>query len=201
MLSPPPADLARQDLPTSAIQADSLFRISGHNSGEPYFGRWAAHRFDDRQRVAAKRYGTCYCGFDLETALAETLLHDEEPRRGLFHLSPSVYTAKYLLRFASRAPLVVADLTGVNLKRLGGTGALSTITPYALPQQWSQAVHRHPRQVDGILYMSRHLNDRRAVVLFDRAGARISVARCVPLPEADGIAGAPDRLGIVFDRP
>ena len=56
----------------------------------------------------------------------------------------------------------MADLTGIALKRLGGTGAISTILPYELPQAWAKAVYGHPAQVDGIYYMSRHLNDRPA---------------------------------------
>ncbi len=92
-------------------------------------------------------------------------------------------------------------LTGVALKTLGGEGSLSTITPYRLAQSWAMAVHRHPQQVDGILYMSRHLNDRQAVVVFDRAGVRLGAATYTPLPRARGVMEAVAGLRISFDYP
>ena len=39
------------------------------------------------------------------------------------------------------------------------------------------AVHQHPEAVDGFLYMSRHVNTDRAVVLFDRARPKLTRAR------------------------
>ncbi|WP_257219948.1 RES domain-containing protein [Burkholderia sp. AU18528] len=74
----------------------------------------------------------------------------------------------------------MAVLHGLPSKNLGGDGALSTIAPYDIPQQWSLAVHRHHRRVDGFLYMSRHLNTSEALVLFDRAGPKLSLKNAVP---------------------
>ena len=152
-----------------------LFRISRHASGEPYFGRNATNRFDDSHKQPGKRYGTCDCGFDLETAIAETILHDEEPKAGIFRLAATEFTTRHLVQFKRREELVVADLTGSWLKRLGGTSAISAIVPYELPQRWSRAIHKHPQLVDGIFYMSRHLNDRPALVIFDRAGSQAGI--------------------------
>lgn len=76
--------------------------------------------------------------------------------------------------------LAVAVLHGLPLKNLGGDGALSTIVPYDVPRQWSLAVHRHPRRVDGFLSMSRHLDTSEALVLFDRAESRLSLSGAVP---------------------
>ena len=99
MLNPPPSDLRKQVLPTRAIHADMLFRISRHASGEPYFGRNATNRFDDSHKQPGKRYGTCDCGFDLETAIAETILHDEEPKAGIFRLAATEFTTRHLVQF------------------------------------------------------------------------------------------------------
>jgi len=201
MLNPRPKDLSKQVLATVDIRADELFRISRYSSGEPFFGRAATNRFDDGHKQRGKRFGTCYCGFDLETAIAETLLHDEVPKRARFHLSATDFASRFLVRFPHAAKLTVADLTGTSLKRLGGDAAISSITPYELPQKWARAVHRHPQEVDGILYVSRHLNDRKAVVLFDRAGNRLTSVRYAPLPSVPDILKTTDSLGIVFDRP
>ena len=35
------------------------------------------------------------------------------------------------------------------------------------------AIHSHPDTVDGFLYMSRHKNDEKAVILFDRAAHKL----------------------------
>ena len=48
------------------------------------------------------------------------------------------------------------------------------------------ALHQHPEQVDGLVYMSRHVNDERAVVVFDRAAQKLASPRYQPLAEARG---------------
>jgi hypothetical protein len=64
-----------------------LYRISKVDSGEPFFGRSASSRFDDPNRIQSRRFGTCYLGFSLEVAIAETILHDEMPVRGRFEVA------------------------------------------------------------------------------------------------------------------
>jgi hypothetical protein len=199
-LRPPPAAFHTLTLVTKSVAIDDLYRISGHSSGEPYFGKAGSYRFDDHKRAKAKRFGTCYCGFNLETAVAETLLHDELPERGKFRLSQAYFNSRNLVRFRGRH-LTLADLTGVPLKVLGGDSAISTITPYRLPQLWSMAVHAHPQNLDGIYFVSRQLNDRRAVVVFDRAKASFVGSTFMPLPAAPGIAAAIAALKMTFPFP
>jgi len=174
-----------------------LYRISRYSSGEPYFGKTANNRFDDRSRPKKGRFGTCYFGLDLETAIAETVLHDEMPVKGTFFIAYTEIASRYLVRF-KRGSLMLAKLTGVSLKTLGGHGSLSTIIPYDLPQRWAMAVHRHPQCVDGIYYMSRHLNDRPAVVVFERAKARLAGASAEGLPRVSEIMKALAALRISF---
>lgn len=200
-LQPPPRDLASIPLTTRTIPCASLVRVSRFATGEPFFGRSASNRFDDRSRRRAARFGTCYCGLDLETAIAETVLHDEMPTRGRFLLSYSDFAARWLVAFRGGESLVLANLSGPSLKLLGGDGSLSTVIPYELAQLWSMAIHRHPQQVDGILYMSRHLNDRPAVVVFERAAARLGAASCTPLIEARSVLPAIAELRIAFEYP
>ena len=183
MLNPPPRGLAKLALPTRDIR------------------RTGANRFDDSRTRKAGRFGTCYCGFDLETAIAETVLHDEVPVGGVFRLSAGDFASRFVVRFVHKQVLTGADFTGIALKRLGGTGAISTILPYDLPQKWARAVQRHPQDVDGILYMSRHLNDRAAVVLFDRAATKLGKASYTALANASGVARATARLGLTFPFP
>lgn len=172
----PSPDFSALTLPVADVDPSRLFRISRHNSGEPYFGKSGLNRFDDPRNALPdnKRYGTSYFGFTLECAFAETVLHDRVALRGAFAL-PESELDRWVVKFQGDL-LQLANLTGTHLKRLGGEGALSTTMPYNLPQAWSLAVHSHPASVDGFVYMSRHQNDQQAVVLFDRAKAKLRAA-------------------------
>jgi hypothetical protein len=197
-LKPPPPNLGSIPLTTTSVAATSLYRVSRHASGEPFFGRTGLNRFDDRSRPKKARYGTCYCGLDLETAVAETILHDLMPVRGRFSVPFHEFESRQLVRFDG-SPLLLANLTGTSLKTLVGDSALSTITPYELPQQWAMAIHRHPQRVDGLLYMSRHLNDRKAVVVFDRASTKLGSATYQPLLSARSVHAVIADLHVSFD--
>jgi hypothetical protein len=160
-------------LPLRIIEIDptSLCRVSRHNTSEPFFGRFAASRFDDAHPDPAKRYGTCYLGLSLRVAFAESVLHDAVPNAGCYEVPVAAIDERYVLRF-SGVPLRLANLTGSALNILGGNGELSGTSNYTLPRQWARAVYAHPEQVDGFLYMSRLANDGAAVVLFERDGER-----------------------------
>ena len=96
----PPRDLASIPLRTVELPPAKLLRISRFGSGEPFFGRAAANRFDDPGRVKSRRFGTCYLGCSLEVAIAETLLHDELPQAGRF----SVRVTESESRWRGRLP-------------------------------------------------------------------------------------------------
>lgn len=177
-LRPPSEHFANATLVTRTIPPAALVRVSRYETGEPYFGKSGGNRFDDPRK--RRRYGTSYFGFDLHCAFAETVLHDEVADLAVGGF-PLVTTE--LERFVpsfTGSPLTVAVLHGLPLKNLGGDGALSTVVPYGIPQQWPLAVHGHGRRVDGFLYMSRHLNTSEALVLFDRAEPKLTLERAVP---------------------
>ncbi|QKV55768.1 RES family NAD+ phosphorylase [Comamonas antarctica] len=175
----------------------SLKRIGRRNTGEPYFGKHAANRFDDPDR----RFGACYCGLQLDTAIAESVLHDELPEKGQFRIQQEEIAARYLVTFAAgnhEGVLRLADLTGQHLKRIGGNNSLSAEYPYDVTQQWAAAVHAHPAHVDGFLFVSKQLNDKRAAVLFDRAQNKLGAPSYTPLLGVRGLTQANNRLGIVI---
>jgi RES domain len=181
----PPRNLASIPISTVQVQPSALYRISRFNSGEPFFGRSASNRFDDPSRIKSRRFGTCYLGFSLEVAIAETVLHDEMPNRGRFEIAVQEIENRHCVRFRGK-PLTLIDLTGPALKALVGTGAISTTMPYDVPQRWSKALHRHPVAADGIAYMSRHVNTERVVVVFDRARAKLAAQSYTPLAATMG---------------
>jgi hypothetical protein len=190
-LQRPPADLSKLKVKAARVAVSKLFRISRHDSGEPYFGRSAGNRFDAPDRS----YGTCYCGFDLQTAIAETVLHDAAPRSGVFEVTQYDLDSRYLMRFTGGV-LNLAVLYGASAKALAGDGSISTVLPYDIPQEWSAALHAHPDRFDGILYMSRHVNDRKAAVLFDMAKLKFSGFMATPLPKVRSLGRVQAGLGI-----
>jgi hypothetical protein len=198
LLPLPPRGLSTVPLRTVEIAPFRLFRVSPYTSGEPYFGRSASNRFDDPSRSKSKRFGTCYLGDSLEVAIAETVLHDEMPVAGQFMLAVGELERRHCIRFDGGLPLRLVDLTGAALKSLVGSSEISTIVPYDIPQRWSLALHRHPAAVDGLLFMSRHVNNRRAAVGFDRAAHKLGAASYQPLPKAKGALAAVTDLRISF---
>jgi hypothetical protein len=171
----PAENFASFILETEATSPAKLCRISRFATGEPYFGTTGGNRFDDPLRA----FGTCYFGFSLRCAFAETVLHDEVGADG-FQLAREELD-RFVLSFEGTEELVLAKLLGAPLKRLGGTGELSTVLPYAIPQAWARAVHEHPQNVDGIVYQAKNLNDEQAVVVFDRARYKFKRAHSLPL--------------------
>jgi hypothetical protein len=167
-------------LKTVEYDPASLYRISGHDTGEPFFGRWATNRFDDPNPDPNGRYGTCYLGTSFDVAIAETLLHDRKPIKGHFYVEPDVIKSRYVIQFQG-TPLILANLTGAELKRMGGQAELSGTPSYKMTQRWSVAIHNHLNNVDGFIYMSRHLNDKKAIVLFDRAACKLRMISAIPL--------------------
>lgn len=169
---PPPSKFKTVPLLTRAIDPATLFRISRYDSGEPFFGKSKANRFDDPSSVKSGRFGASYFGFSLDVAFAETVLHNLNPMRGLFKIPVDVLSTRFVVRF-SGDPLIVADMTGHGLKRSGADGSLSSIPDYTYTQQWSRAIYKHPLNLDGFLYMSRHKNNELALVLFDRSAHKL----------------------------
>ena len=166
-LRPPDANFATLPLDVGLLNPSGLYRVSTHYRGEPYFGRSRGNRFDDPTASKADRFGTCYLGFNLTVAMAESLLHNAEPENGRFEVAAADIDGCYVFRFSGPA-MRLANLTGTSLLLLNGNGEISGTTNYTLTHKWARAVFDHPAQVDGFLYMSRRVNDSVAAVLFER---------------------------------
>ena len=126
-------------------------------------------------------------GFSLGCAIAETIL---------FKASVAELASRYVVRFRGTEQLRLADLTGANLKTTVGSSEISTVFPYDIPQAWAKALHAHPTGVDGIQFVSKQLNDQKAVVVFDRAKHKLTASSYVPLMDAQGALAAITTLHI-----
>ena len=91
-------------------------------------------------------------------------------------------------RLASRQVVTLAAVRSLHLAQLYGAGLsaaktdnrIATVDDYGTTQRWAKAFYAHPEKIDGVVYMSRYLGNRRSVVLFDRA--RDAIAFNNPLP-------------------
>lgn len=194
-LSTPKPPFSTSKLALVVVSPTRLIRISTHRTGEPFFNNSGKNRFDDPNPIKTGRYKTCYFGYKLSVALAETLLHSREPMNQHFVIHPDRIDESFVLHFAG-TPLTLANMTGAALKRTGLHAGLSGTSYYKTPQLWSQAIYNHPSQVDGFIYMSRHLNTEKAVVLFDRASSKIRLDTATRLSNYAGFARAAKLLGI-----
>jgi hypothetical protein len=150
-------------------------RIAWNDARHPLlnFRATGGNRFDAPDAT----FETLYVAESLEVCFGETILRGDiksEPLiSGRTFVPETELKARSVIRLAGSA-LRVAVLAGAALKRLGGEAGISSVVPYAVPRQWSKAIHDHPEEVDGLVYMSRHVNDKEAVVLFGRAKAKLS---------------------------
>lgn len=67
-----------------------------------------------------------------------------------------------------------------------------------MTQKWGAAVNAHPANVDGFIFVSKQLNDKRALVVVDRAHRKFGAPTYIPLSHAPGLTQAKKMLGIVI---
>jgi len=173
----PPPDLGSRKLEIRTLAPRQLFRIARDDPKIRLlnFRATKAHRFD----APDGSFGTLYVADSLAVCFAETLLRGDVKSQALdagTTFIPESEIATRVVVALDGAPLRLATFKGAALKRLGGDARLSSMVPYDVPQQWSKALHDHPLAIDGFIYMSRHVNDREAVVLFERTRTRLAAS-------------------------
>ncbi len=135
-----------------------LFRLHQSNYGAIYFNPDPSWRFND---PTGKEYGVLYAALDYYAALRETLKPDK------FNiLSTNFLRSRCLSTLTPTRDLRLVDLAGAGLTRIGADGRLTTGS-YQISQAWSQALYRHPDQVDGLYYCSRYDPRKLCVALYD----------------------------------
>jgi hypothetical protein len=119
----------------------------------------------------------CYLGVDFMTATAEVFgdrLAARREKKKKILMIPSVEArGMHYLRIDGFPKLALCDLTDskTRLALQLETGALMT-PDISIPQSWAQAIAVHPNLYDGIVYRSRH-TDERCVVLWNRKPGRV----------------------------
>ena len=163
-MHPPEPGFERHLSPIS-VSARTLVRFSRFPASEPFWSSQARYRFDDPHPVQAQRFGVLYVGDSLDTAFAESVIHESAfYDDGAYLIAQADLTARHLVTFTHprRRRLQLADLTGAALKAIGLNNDLSAGDDYRLPQQWARAIHQISRHWDGIRYVSRQHNHAHA---------------------------------------
>jgi hypothetical protein len=180
----PPADLSTRPVSWTYVDPQGLLRLtrSGRLSTEPFFGRSAGNRFD----APAGEFGVCYAASTAIVCFAETVIRSPLTNagyspKGELPLSESDLADRVLMGFKPRKKLQLINFTGAAQLRLGADATVSAAADYAIPQAWALALHDAFPQADGISYMSRHVNTKRAVAVFDRASGKLAAGAHVEL--------------------
>jgi hypothetical protein len=124
-----------------------------------YFDRSGRGRFDSSQAS----YGILYAAQNERGAFIETFGRT----LGITTVSQTALRLRNLYIITSARPLLIVDIWGVNLTKLGVDARLSSGN-YQISRAWAEAIFNHPQRVDGICYHSRHDDTEICCGLFDR---------------------------------
>jgi hypothetical protein len=131
-------------------------------------------------------FGLVYLGSSLKVCFAEAVLRDRGDDE--FYRFPITWRE---LEALTCAKIEVAE--ALRLIDLTGDGPLTMRIPsdvvgardQTLAQLWSEAFHRHPDAIDGVIYPSR-LNEERNIAIYERSLGKLAVkgtSRLVALRE------------------
>lgn len=202
-LDPPPENLSELKLPIYAVRrrAGALVRLAWPNpTTHDGFRRSAKYRFD----APDGSFGVLYAAFDLKTAFAETVLRDTPARTkaAKIRLDYAELEARRVVAIDTHAatrPLRLIKLYGDGLVAARTDNRIATLDEYSLTRAWAKALHAHPQQADGIVYLSRFMAPRKAVALFDRSQHLRKVGTVTPLLLHSGLAKILDDLELSID--
>lgn len=167
----PPADLNERSL--LLIKGSGLWkRIHRSAYGPLFFGKTGSSRFDDPQRD----FGVLYLGEDAHCAFIETF----GQATGNNIVTQAELERSSISSISTERPLVLVDLTGPGLARIGADARLLA-GEHSVAQQWSRVLREHPEHPDGLYYRARHDPARMAVAVWEPCDAGFSATHTVAL--------------------
>ncbi|MHA7281970.1 RES family NAD+ phosphorylase [Arthrobacter sp. TMS2-4] len=138
-----------------------------------------------------------YAGHTEESAVAESLLHDVPKEGG--RLSRGDYADRAMARLTVRRELRLVRYMGLGFRRLRASADEITTTEaskYPQTRMWGQAAHA--AGFDGIVWMSRQLNEAQAFVFFGDDG-RVASEDLEPDPSFARSFAVPDDVDWLTD--
>lgn len=178
------------------IPADTLVRLSKYPKTEPWWS-YDAYRFDGPAKGTPGAFGACYASQRLDVAFAESVIHEDSWfNNGQFEVPMAALSSRYVvpLQRPAQPELILADLTGEALKRLGLNNDISAGGDYTMTKKWAKAVHDADPKWDGVWYISRQLNEGFAVALFERSAVKKGRTRKLRGRPLDDLC---DQFGVV----
>ena len=172
-------------LVTSHTVANFIRVVAARHAATPLGFSYGPSRFSPLPANAGL-FGVLYLAQDLATGSYETIVRDR------FDLDPFriLVNPDYAGRVAANvstcpeAAITLADLTNGNAARYGVPTDVIRYSDHAAGQHFSEFVHSHMPDVDGILYRSR-LAERLCITIYDRAiGKLSSPTSALPLTRA-----------------
>lgn len=176
------------DVPSRIIPAGELLQHvsrSAYRGTALHFGRSGGNRYDDPTR----RFGTLYVGFDLSTALMESVFRQHRWSRRVKRVITRTEVYSRMIRaIGVLEPLSLADLTapgvmasqfGLNLAQLASRRYVHTQGIAALVHELAEPGGAH--RFDGVLYPSRNNHPAACAALFDRAAEKLSLVDDIAL--------------------
>ncbi|EYF01765.1 RES family NAD+ phosphorylase [Chondromyces apiculatus] len=185
----PPADWKGRSLPITEYE-HGWFRIYRLKHDPLFFSISNENRFD----APSEEFGVLYVAKDIQGSFIETLGRLPENRT----LERAEIAARGLSMIVPKRPLLLVDLTGAGLARMGADARLTTDieNTYESPRRWSLSIHEHPSKPDGIVYLSRLDPSCFCAALFDRVKSELNVEKLGALTESIHA----ELLGELLDR-
>lgn len=170
-INPPPDQAQFDELPLRQLcrtVEGRFYRLSSLNpkTGQPWpaihFSSRGHTRFDPRDGT-----GTLYLGETLTGIIMETFDDQWGPVGSIGRSLTARQLTEWWVTLVSLPTVQLFDATGQNLSKVGADAQLVT-GAYEQSRPWALRMMRHPAQIDGILYVSRHDVQKRNVALFRR---------------------------------
>lgn len=154
-------------------------------------------RFSPIRNAAGKPVPTLYGGNGFECAAMETVFHDVPFAPGFKSYDKTKLKDQAHSRLTPGADLVLADLRGKALRKLGVERRQLIDTDkdrYPASREWAEAIHAQCPGVQGLCWISRQDDSAQAVMLFGDRIARGVLRRSMPSRSLLGDAAAFDEL-------
>lgn len=193
----PPADLGTRTLKRLRIPSGViLYRIHRTSHRALYFGRETELHRRKRWDSPDASYGVCYMAEQDHIAFVETLLRDLSRK----DVSERELENRTITKLRVRSTLRLVAMHG---EHLHGNGADASVVqgPYPNCWEWSQALHGHPCEPDGIYCRARHDDSGFSIALFERAGGKVEEIESTELLDGSmsrTLGGWLDRYGLGF---
>ncbi len=114
-----------------------------------------------------------YLGSSAKVAFVETILRDAaDGRGGDFVVDMAEIEKRTLASLRVIQDLRLIDLADDSCLRMGIPSDVAGARDQTLARIWSDAIHTHPDQPDGVYFASR-LNGQACIALYDRALAKL----------------------------